>query len=415
MGTAIRQINTGADLISNSIEELSDQIRNSNDPAEIQSLVVDLRAAVQERYRLQREMLQKQLDAEELTINQYNAELGSINRAESTALIGADRLASAEISDLRSDANALIQNAIERGEYLLGSVTSDTDFENIRTQLLNLTNQYYDNELERINGLVASETELQDLREDNVLARAQALERIGGIENKFVQDRIRQEHQLADIRTRFQRSHSAGELGFQRSIEDLFREIGFGDSSFDIGRRLSESLRTEIDLQGTDDFTRNLESNISELLSDSRFSLAADDIDALEDLALGFARQTADRKIDEQIALQEATLIAERALMTSIDTNTLAIESLTTALGSEAFPIPDVPILPPAQSDYFGAGFASARQDQSETGGDSDRPIVIQINSPVQIDGEEIGRIFDEILVKRDKAGLTQGSYTQGG
>ena len=66
-------------------------------------------------------------------------------------------------------------------------------------------------------------------------------------------------------------------------------------------------------------------------------------------------------------------------------------------------------------SDHFGAGFANERQDQSEAGVDRDRPILIQIDTPVQIDREEIGRIVDEILVNRDKAGLTQGSYTRGG
>ena len=158
LGNTLNQINTGADLISNEIDALSTQIRDSDDPQEIADLAVDLREAIMERYRLQREVLQKQLDAEEITIDQYNAELGSINRAESTALVDADRLASDEVSDLRTSANNLIENAIQRGEFRLGQATSEQDFENIRAQLLQLTNTYYDNEeLERINGLELSE------------------------------------------------------------------------------------------------------------------------------------------------------------------------------------------------------------------------------------------------------------------
>ena len=228
LGNTISQINTGADLISNQIDGLSDEIRNSDDPAEIQSLVVDLRGAIQERHRLQREVLQKQLDAEQITIDQYNAELGSLNRQESSALIGADRLASDEISNLRTTANNLIQNAIERGEYRLGRATSEQDFENIRTDLLQLTNQYYDNELERINGLMLSEQELQNSREDNALKRIRAVTRIEELENQFAADQLRRERERQDNQRRIVESSTqrAGGAfrGTRNSLEDFFRE-----------------------------------------------------------------------------------------------------------------------------------------------------------------------------------------------
>ena len=244
LGNTINQINTGADLISNAIDDLSNQIRNSDDPAEIQSLVVDLRESIGERYRLQREVLQKQLDAEELTIDQYNAQLGSINRAESTALVGADRLAAGEISDLRGTANNLIENAIDRAEFRLGRATSEQDFESIRNELLQLTTQYYDAEELRISGLIGSETELQDLREDNALARESALIRIDNLDNQFAEERIRREEEVAreiaraqehQFQEQQQRRFALEDIGIQsgRGIEDLIRGSDFVDTLSD--------------------------------------------------------------------------------------------------------------------------------------------------------------------------------------
>ena len=85
--------NADIQLIANTVDIVSEAIRNSNDPAEIVRLLVDLRAAIIEKYLLQREFLQAQLDAEEITVKQYQARIGRLNIQESTALGGADSLA----------------------------------------------------------------------------------------------------------------------------------------------------------------------------------------------------------------------------------------------------------------------------------------------------------------------------------
>ena len=143
-------LNTDAKLVNTEITSLSEQIRTSDDPAEIASLVVDLQAAIMEKYRLQREVLQKQLDAEELTIGDFNAELGSINLAETSELTSAAALGGAETDDLRRTSNALLQNAIQRAQFNLTGATGEEDFETRRQELLRFINEYYDAEKERV-------------------------------------------------------------------------------------------------------------------------------------------------------------------------------------------------------------------------------------------------------------------------
>ena len=96
--------NADIQLIANTVDIVSDAIRNSTDPEEIAQLLVDLRAAILEKYRLQREFLQAQLDAEEITIKQYQARSGRLGIQESRQLGGADSLAQAETQDIADTA-----------------------------------------------------------------------------------------------------------------------------------------------------------------------------------------------------------------------------------------------------------------------------------------------------------------------
>ena len=193
LANAISEINTDAQLVNNEINSLSQQISDSDDPQEIANLAVDLGETITEKYRLQREILQKQLDAEEITVAQYNAELGDLSFQEGREIEGVGRLASQEVSDQRSTANNLIENAIQRAEFGLSQATSEQDFESRRQQLLGFVNSFYDAEAQRISNLLGSEQELQDLREDNTLQRERALLRIDDLENDFANERIRRE------------------------------------------------------------------------------------------------------------------------------------------------------------------------------------------------------------------------------
>ena len=96
LANALTDHNADIQLIANNINALSDDIRNSDDPAEIARLLVDLRAAIMEKFRLQREFLQKRLDAEELTVKQYQGQLGSLDIQEGRQLGGAESLAETE-------------------------------------------------------------------------------------------------------------------------------------------------------------------------------------------------------------------------------------------------------------------------------------------------------------------------------
>ena len=96
--------NADIQLIANTVDIVSDAIRNSTDPEEIAQLLVDLRAAIMEKYRLQRAFLQAQLDAEEITIKQYEARSGRLGIQESRQLGGADSLAQAETQDIADTA-----------------------------------------------------------------------------------------------------------------------------------------------------------------------------------------------------------------------------------------------------------------------------------------------------------------------
>ena len=191
-------LNTDAQIVNTEITSLSEQIRNSDDPAEIARLVVDLQTAVMEKYRLQREVLQKRLDAEELTIRDFNAQLGSINLAETSELTSAAALGGAETDDLRRTSNALLQNAIQRAQFNLTGATSEQDFETRRQELLRFITEYYDAEKARIDALMLSESQLRDQQEDTEFARQRALQQATDATNRFAEDRIQTEMRLQD-------------------------------------------------------------------------------------------------------------------------------------------------------------------------------------------------------------------------
>ena len=88
--------NADIQLIANTVNIVSTAIRDSTDPEEIAQLLVDLRTVIMEKYRLQREFLQAQLDAEEITIKQYEGRIGNLNIQESAQLGSADSLALTE-------------------------------------------------------------------------------------------------------------------------------------------------------------------------------------------------------------------------------------------------------------------------------------------------------------------------------
>ena len=221
LATALSQHNTDIENINTATGVLQDQIRNSDDPANIAQLTTDLRTAIEQKYALQRQILQAQLDAQEITIAQFEAQLGGLNVQEGQALAGADALAGAETDNLARTTNNLLQNAIQRAEFRLSGATSEQGFETRRQELITAINEFYDAEEQRISQLSLSEAELQNLREDNTLARQLAIGRVMTTENRFATDRIRAEETAQAEIERLRDEAIEREERRQQEIQDL--------------------------------------------------------------------------------------------------------------------------------------------------------------------------------------------------
>ena len=359
-------LNTDAQSVNTEINSLSEQIRNSNDPvSEIVSLVVDLQTAVMEKYRLQREVLQKQLDAEELTIEAFNAELGSINLAETSELAGAAALGGAETDNLRRTSNALLQNALQRAQFNLTGATSESDFETRRRELLRFIEEYYDAEKARIDALMLSESQLRDQQEDTEFARQRALQQATDATNRFAEDRIQTEERLQDriedlrddaVENEADRQQALQDLAeshqdrltdieedgirrredlqreSQRSLEDLRRE--FQEDQFDVGAQLDrgEITREEAEQQ-ISDLTREFLRDSGDLQRRQRRALEDQGIREerqQEDAAEGFTKSQQQIETEAR-ATATAIQTALTPLLTEQQTGEVAEKQVTAA------------------------------------------------------------------------------------
>ena len=177
------------------------------------------------------------------------------------------------------------QNRVNRAQFNLGGATSESDFETRRGLVIAALNAYYDAEEERINNLEKSEEMLSDLRQDNQLARDQAIQRATDATNRFAEDRIQTEERLQDriedlrddaVENEADRQQALQDLAeshqdrltdieedgirrredlqreSQRSLEDLRRE--FQEDQFDVGAQLDrgEITREEAEQQISD-------------------------------------------------------------------------------------------------------------------------------------------------------------------
>ena len=286
LANALSQHNTDIENINTATGVLQDQIRSSDDPANIAQLTIDLRTAIEQKYALQRQILQAQLDAQEITIAQFEAQLGGLNVQEGQALSGADALAGAETDNLARTTNNLLQNAIQRAEFRSSGATSEQGFETRRQELITAINEFYDAEEQRISQLSLSEAELQNLREDNTLARQLALGRVMTTENRFATDRIRAEETAQAEIERLRDEAIEREERRQQEIQDLKDEALEAEKDrqealvaleeetqekiTDIQRK-AEQKREDIEREFNRDFEdnfRNTQEKISELLSE---------------------------------------------------------------------------------------------------------------------------------------------------
>ena len=96
------------------------------------------------------------------------------------------------------NSTALLRNAANRSRFELGRATGEEDFETRRGTLITDINAFYDAELARIAEVEGSEEELQNLREDNQLARDRALDSATNRNNTFAEARIAEEERVAE-------------------------------------------------------------------------------------------------------------------------------------------------------------------------------------------------------------------------
>ena len=330
LANALSQHNTDIENINTATGVLQDQIRNSDDPANIAQLTIDLRTAIEQKYALQRQILQAQLDAQEITIAQFEAQLGGLNVQEGQALSGADALAGAERDNLARTTNNLLQNAIQRTEFRLSGATSEQGFETRRQELITAINEFYDAEEQRISQLSLSEAELQNLREDNMLARQLAIGRVMTTENRFATDRIRAEETAQAEIERLRDEAIEREERRQQEIQDLKNEALEAEKDrqealvaleeetqekiTDIQRK-AEQKREDIEREFNRDFEDNFRSTqekIAELLSEE--GLGGGEI---RDFLSGFEGDIRSRLSDS--GRSELREIEDQGLETNID------------------------------------------------------------------------------------------------
>ena len=204
----------------------------------------------------------------------------------------------------------------------------------MRTRLVQQTNQYYDTELARINQIEDSEANLQNLREDNTLARIQALTQISDLENQFAAERIQNEERIADIQRGADISRRDLGTGFGREIEDLF--IGFQREGLDVfgGTGFAEQIQAEIEsgagnvqniLRSTGFFSQGFQGRIGP-------GRSVETQRQLEDFIRQLLRDREDIAQGEEDSLEQLRLQSEQAIVDSNTTLATAITGLTSAI-----------------------------------------------------------------------------------
>ena len=232
-----------------------------------------------------------------------------------TARTGIQKRASQNRSNLAQNRSNLAQNRRNRSQFSLNTATSESEFETRRGDLITAINTYYDAELERINGLKLSEAELQDLREDNTLAREQALRSAETATNRFAEERIsaemRLQDEIADLRddsvdAEADRLQAIADLNERHNDRVLEAEKRLQDDILDLRRDRAESAQ---DI--ATEFQRDLEDLRTEVARD----LFGDDVLSFGDLttdqqsqvegSTDFQRESFDLERERQRDLQD--------------------------------------------------------------------------------------------------------------
>ena len=159
----------------------------------------------------------------------------------------------------------LLQNALARARFNLTGASTEQGFDTAQGVLISAVNAFYDNELERINELDLSESELQNLREDNQLKRDQALRRASAAENRFQNERLDMEQELQDDIDDLRDDALEAHADHLESLEDLQERHNqrILDLELDLSRDLDDLRRDR--LQDTRDDTLDSQRDLEDL------------------------------------------------------------------------------------------------------------------------------------------------------
>ena len=247
---------------------------------------------------------------------------------------------------------------IGRASFNLGGATSETGFETLQTALITQINTFYDDEEQRIRDLGGTAEEVSAAIAANTLARNNEIRGANDLTNEFEEDRleriedtekeiqdlrdaaleneqdrqeaitelhedaarkreeIEEDHQrrIEDIRRSATQSREDVEREFTQDIEDILRDAGvdeslFSHGNFDTIRRIAQSPSGLDDLQG---FLSGLGINLDARGVEGVRSAGVERLRGLENVDIRAQRQQDSAQTRQTDALEDLVSLTER-------------------------------------------------------------------------------------------------------
>ena len=135
---ALRINQQATDAVATEIAALENTISQSNDPAEIANLLIQIATQIPEIYRLRREALQAQYDAGEITLSALNTSISQLNIDESAAV---EQNSDAQLSNTLSSNQQAITTISVGVSALQNSISQSNDPAEIANLLIQIATQ----------------------------------------------------------------------------------------------------------------------------------------------------------------------------------------------------------------------------------------------------------------------------------
>ena len=131
------------EAVSSAISELENRISQSNDPAEIAQLLMQIAEQIPEIYRLRRNALSAQYAAGEITLSAFNTELANLNIEESATL---ERNSDAQLANtlrINQEAQTAISTEISALEQAIATSNDPTEIVELLRQIASQISEKY--------------------------------------------------------------------------------------------------------------------------------------------------------------------------------------------------------------------------------------------------------------------------------